>query len=314
MSLTILSPGPLTTVQDAGRFGYICSGIGRSGVMDAAAYRAANDLVGNRRGEAVLESTLLGPTLRFDRPCAIALTGADMDARLDDQPVARYACVSVQAGQVLSMKFAASGVRGYLAVRGGIDVPPVLGSRSTNLKCRIGGWQGRCLAAGDVLPIGPDDGCRKAASKPLPVPEYPSEIAVRAVPGPQAEMFTEAGRAAFFSRTYTVSPDSDRMGIRLSGPTIASVRGTDIVSDGIVFGSIQVSGNGLPIILMADHQTTGGYAKIATVVSGDLPLLAQARPGTAVRFVQVDVEAVQAAGRANPLHKWKEVLLHGLHR
>ena len=188
MPLTILSPGPLTTVQDEGRFGHLHAGIGRSGAMDARAYRAANALVGNARGEAVLEATLMGPTVRFEQACSIALTGADMSARLDGQPIPRYACVPVRAGQVLEMGFAAAGVRGYLAVRGGIDVPLALGSRSTNLKCQLGGWQGRRLAAGDVLPIGAQTPCQPPAA-PMEPPEYPASITVRAVAGPQAEMF-----------------------------------------------------------------------------------------------------------------------------
>lgn len=311
MPLTILSPGPLTTVQDEGRFGHLHAGIGRSGAMDARAYRAANALVGNARGEAVLEATLMGPTIRFEQACSIALTGADMSARLDGQPIPRYACVPVRAGQVLEMGFAAAGVRGYLAVRGGIDVPLALGSRSTNLKCQLGGWQGRRLAAGDVLPIGAQTPCQPPAA-PMEPPEYPASITVRAVAGPQAEMFPPESLAAFFSQAFTISPDSDRMGIRLQGEPLASLAGTDIVSDGIVFGAVQVPGNGLPIVLMADHQTTGGYAKIATVVADDLPLLAQARPGTAVRFSPVRVEEIQAAAQTNLLRKWKEALLYAI--
>ena len=237
MPLTILSPGPLTTVQDEGRFGHLHAGIGRSGAMDARAYRAANALVGNARGEAVLEATLMGPTIRFEQACSIALTGADMSACLDGQPIPRYACVPVRAGQVLEMGFAAAGVRGYLAVRGGIDVPLALGSRSTNLKCQLGGWQGRRLAAGDVLPIGAQTPCQPPAA-PMEPPEYPASITVRAVAGPQAEMFPPESLAAFFSQAFTISPDSDRMGIRLQGEPLASLAGTDIVSDGIVFGAV----------------------------------------------------------------------------
>ncbi len=293
MGILVKRPGPLTTVQDAGRFGYQAGGIRPCGVMDTAAYEAANALVGNRGGEAALEMTLMGPALEFQSPAWVALTGADMGAALDGAPVERYRAVHVAAGQTLNLGLAASGCRGYLAVRGGIDVAPVMGSRATDMSARMGGFEGRPLRAGDVLPLSAEDGWTPPQQAPMEPPACPGAIEVRAIPGPQDDAFTQAGLASFFSVSYEVSPDSDRMGIRFEGPAIESVSGNDIVSDGIVFGSVQVTSGGKPIVLMADHPTTGGYAKIATVVSFDLPKLAQARPGDTVRFRRVTLEEIQ---------------------
>ncbi len=293
MSVLVKTPGPLTTVQDEGRFFYQSSGIRPSGVMDAAAYEAANALVGNAKGEAVLEMTFLGAALEFQSAAWFALTGADMQAKLDGVPVERYRAVRAEAGQTLAVGMAATGCRGYLAVRGGFDVPLVMSSRSTDVSAKLGGFGGRALKAGDVLPTltadnwTPTDLCYEP-------PIYESEITVRVVPGPQEEYFTAAGVDTFFSAVYEISPNSDRMGLRLDGPEVESISGTDIVSDGIVFGSIQVPSGGVPIILMADHQTAGGYAKIGTVLSFDLPKLAQARPGDKVRFARISAEEAQA--------------------
>ena len=292
MSVLVKTPGPLTTVQDEGRFFYQSSGIRPSGVMDAAAYEAANALVGNAKGEAVLEMTFLGATLEFQSAAWFALTGADMQAKLDGVPVERYRAVKAEAGQTLAVGMAAVGCRGYLAVRGGFDVPLVMGSRSTDVSAKLGGFEGRALKAGDVLPtLAADDWTPTDLHYEPPV--YESEITVRVVPGPQQEYFTAAGVDTFFSAVYEISPNSDRMGLRLDGPEVESISGTDIVSDGIVFGSIQVPSGGVPIILMADHQTAGGYAKIGTVLSFDLPKLAQARPGDKVRFEKISAEEAQ---------------------
>lgn len=318
MAIKVIVPGPLATVQDGGRWGYQQFGMPCSGVMDQAAYEKANRLVGNRKGEAVLELTLFGGIYLFDRDALIALSGADMNPTVDGAPVPMNRPVSVKAGSSLSLGAALSGCRAYLAAAGGIQVPLVMGSRSTNLKCGIGGFQGRSLQAGDVLEIPPlngtgamEDGARsgeeamrgarETQSAPsgnwqdhpeeYPLhPVYPSSVTLRVIPGPQEDYFTPAGLNTFYSCPYTLTEESDRMGCRLSGPVIESMSGTDIISDGIVFGSIQVTSAGMPIVLMADRQTTGGYAKIATVYSEDLPLLAQCRPGAAVRFQKLEPE------------------------
>ena len=293
MSILVKTSGPLTTVQDEGRFFHQSSGIRPSGVMDVVAYEAANALVGNENGEAVLEMTFLGATLEFRSTAWFAVTGADMQAKLDGVPVERYRAIRAEAGQTLALGMAASGCRGYLAVRGGIDVLLVMGSRSTDMSAKLGGFEGRALKAGDVLPTIPDGGWTPSDLR-YDLPVYESAVEVRVIPGPQEEYFTASGIETFFASSYEISPDSDRMGLRLEGPEIESRSGTDIVSDGIVFGSIQVPSGGKPIILMADHQTAGGYAKIGTVLSFDLPKLAQARPGDTVRFTRISAEEAQA--------------------
>lgn len=291
MSITVIAQGVLTTVQDFGRHGLMQFGIGETGAMDRAAYRAANYLVGNENGEAVLEATFMGPTLRFDAPCVCALTGADMQAKLDGVPVPLYQSFAVQAGQTLAMAFAVSGCRGYLAVAGGIDVPVVMGSRSTDLKCKIGGFEGRALAKGDVVQLGAPAG--SAEARTLPRVTYADNVEIRVVAGLQLELFTAQGVADFFSEEYTLTPQSDRMGMRLDGKAVETLHGSDIISDGIAFGSIQIPTNGKPIILLADHQTTGGYAKIGAVASVDLPKLAQLKPGAKIRFKRVSIEEAE---------------------
>ena len=292
MSLLIQSPGLLTTVQDAGCFGAQAFGMGTSGCMDQQAFRNANAMVGNPSGEdAVLECTLIGPEILFTTDTVCAIAGADMQVNVRGVPVPRERAFVVLAGQTLRFGAAVEGCRAYLAVRGGIGVPVVMGSRSTNLKCGVGGYQGRALRGGDELQPGSEAHC--GPCMPLKtVPHYENDIAVHVVCGPQAACFTSAGLETLRSAKYTVTQDSDRMGIRLEGPMLAH-QGVDIVSDGIVFGSVQVPANGKPIILMADHQTTGGYAKIATVCSFDLPGLAQLVPGGTVRFLPVTVRQAQ---------------------
>lgn len=301
MQVTVLSPGLFTTIQDRGRFGYIASGIGPSGAMDADALEAANWLVGNRPDEAVLEATLLGPTLLFEKDCICALTGADMGARIGSKPVPRYQPFWVQAGQTLTLGAAVTGCRGYLALQGGIQLPQELGSRSTNLKCALGGYGGRALRRGDRLPV-PDEthpNCIDRRRRPV---TYDQQVEVRVIPGPQADAFPQSAFDTLTSALFTLSDQSDRMGLRLTGPVIETVSGSDIISDGIALGAIQITSAGQPIILMADRQTTGGYAKIGTVCTVDLPKLAQLRPGGTVRFSLITVEQAQRLLRKK---KWR---------
>ncbi len=294
MGIKVISPGALTTVQDLGRFGYQQSGMPCSGVMDQQAYRTANELLGNENGEAVLEFTMFGGSYLFDEDAVIAVTGADMAPLLNGCPCPVYQPVKVNAGSTLFLGMAVSGCRTYLGVAGGIDVPVVLGSRSTNMKCRIGGYEGRALLAGDILAVGAGGKAfEELSGRSAAHPVYSDTITVRVIEGPQDDYFTEKGKKDFYSSAYTVSEQSDRMGCRLEGPVIESLHGTDIISDGIVFGSIQVTSAGQPIVLLADRQTTGGYAKIATVCTADLPLLAQARPGNTVRFTKISIEEAQ---------------------
>lgn len=291
MSFKVIVPGALTTVQDLGRYGYQQSGMPCSGVMDQQSFSTANELVGNSPDAAVLEHTLFGGGYQFVSDTVIALTGADMNPTVNGTPCPMYRPVQVPAGAVLMLGMAENGCRTYLAASGGIDVPVVLGSRSTNLKCRIGGFEGRSLKAGDILQTGPVRiSYEEIKDRSAPQPVFSSSISVHVIEGPQADYFTAHGLQTFYTETYTVSGQSDRMGCRMEGPAVESISGTDIISDGIVFGSIQVTSAGQPIILMADRQTTGGYAKIATVCSADLPLLAQCRPGDKVHFIKKDPE------------------------
>lgn len=292
MKLHVLTPGPMTTVQDRGRYGFIASGIGVSGVMDQDAYAAANYLVGNKRGEAVLEATLMGPTIRFEGDCICAVTGADMGTMVGNKPVEPYRPFWIQSGQTLTMGYAKNGCRGYLAVQGGFDVPVVMGSRSTNLKCQLGGHEGRALKAGDILTV-PEESNSNCMDRKRRAPVYSQDVTVRVIRGPQADAFTENGFRTLWSSTYSLSAKSDRMGLRLEGPSIETKNGSDIVSDGIALGAIQVTSGGQPIILLADRQTTGGYAKIGTVCSFDIPKLAQLKPGGTIRFEAITVEAAQ---------------------
>lgn len=300
-AVKVISPGALTTVQDAGRFGFLQSGISVSGVMDSYSHRAANLLVDNPQEEAVLEVTLMGPILEFQCSTRIAVTGAMMQPKLNDQPVPMWQTIPVREGDRLSFSGIQGGCRAYIAFAGGLDVPVIMGSKSTNLKAQMGGFEGRMLKRDDVVPLKAPSGEAKlwAASEEW-IPKFPTQITLRAVLGPQEDLFTEEGIASFLNTEYLVTPANDRMGYRLEGEEITHKAGADIVSDGIVMGAVQVPSSGQPIILMADRQTTGGYTKIATVVTADLPLLAQAQAGTKIRFEQVSVEEAQQ-------------LLHGFH-
>lgn len=306
MKLTILSPGPLTTVQDSGRFGALGKGFSPGGAMDMDAMTVANLLVGNAPGVGVLEMTMLGITARFDCETVIALTGADMSTRLNDEPIAQYASIAVHPGDILSMKAAKNGVLAYLSVAGGFDLPLVMGSVSTNLKCALGGFQGRKLKTGDELPLN-QSGAPFLPRQVSPPEDYPDCISLRVLLGPQDDAFTQKGIDTFLGCEYTVTDKADRMGIRLSGEIIESKNGVDILSDGIAAGSVQIPASGTPIIMMADRQTTGGYAKIATVISADLSRAAQARPGTRIRFVRVtEAEAIRLRRDAEKKRKQLE--------
>ena len=317
MSIAVLDPAPLTTVHDAGRVGDAARGYRTCGAADGYAYRLANALVGNDPGAAVLECTLRGAVLQFGQDTVFALTGAESPAKLDGVPVPYYAPLLAKAGSTLEMGTTAVGLCSYLAVGGGIATSPVLGSRATDVKCGIGGLKGRKLVKGDPLPTGPCDTAalwRKITVKQLSRPLRDAAVRVglhpvhiqgaqtlpilRAVAGPQDAAFTAQGLRDFTHGIYTLTPNCDRMACKLAGPPLAMRHGADILSDGIVPGSVQVSADGQPIVMLTDHQTTGGYAKIATVISADLPALAQLRPGQRVCFAWVSpAQAVQAARR-----------------
>ncbi len=285
----VIQPGFLTTVQDRGRYGYQQYGVPVSGAMDCYALTVANLLAGNDEGEACLEISLLGPRLLVMNDTMIAITGADLSPTLHGRPLCMWQGVEARCGDIISFGQPARGCRSYLAVAGGIDVPQVMGSRSTYVRSGIGGLEGRPLHSGDCIYAG--DTRARALSARLSqeyIPEYSAENTLRVILGPQHDRFTEKGIKTFLSCEYTVTVQADRMGCRLEGPLIEHKAGADIVSDGIPPGAVQVPADGLPIIMLADRQTTGGYTKIATVITVDLPRLAQAQPGDRIRFVAID--------------------------
>ena len=297
-ALEVLEPGLLTTVQDKGRYGYQRSGVPVSGALDVFALRVANILAGNDDGDAALEVTVIGPVVRFLSDTWIAIAGADLSAELDGSPIPTWEGVNVSTGSVLRFHGARDGMRSYLAVAGGIDVPIVMGSSSTYLTGSFGGFEGRALRAGDILQTKGSEPRAKFAKRVLPdhleAPTYGHAHRIRVVLGPQQDAFTPGGVAVFLNSRYSVSLESDRTGYRLEGPTIEHKSGPDIVSDGSPLGAVQVPGDGLPIILLADRGTTGGYAKIATVIGPDIGTLAQAMPGDTLTFQSVTVEEAHA--------------------
>ena len=297
--LLCLEPGPTTTVQDNGRPGFAHQGLAASGAVDPRALRAANRLVGNGAEAAVLELALGGGSFRvLVESARVAVTGARVPLTIDGEPAALDRSHTLRRDQVLRVGPTSEGVWAYLAVAGGIATPPVLGSRSTHLRAGIGGMEGRRLRAGDLLPL-PCETAPAGQELQLAAP-FPTrdDRAIRVVLGPQEDRFTEGARAAFAAQTFRVAAAFDRMAMRLEGDPLDHVDGYNIVSDAVIPGSVQVPGNGLPIVMLADHQTTGGYPKIATVISADLPVLAQRRPGSPVRFMAISVEAAVQARAA----------------
>lgn len=296
MGFRVIKGGLLTTVQDLGRNGYQAQGFNVNGVMDRRAFRIANLLLDNPENEAVLECTLIGPTLEFTAPMIISITGGDFRPEINDEEVPMYTALYVAEGDVLKLGSARSGRSCYIAFSNYLKVPVVMGSRSTNLKCRIGGFKGRKLEDGDYIEtrITRRIYLPTFLSRTLPLKEYEENKAtIRVILGPEEEIFSKKGIKSFLETEYTVGAEFDRMGMRLEGAYIESKRGSDIISDGIALGSIQVPSHGKPIILLADRQTTGGYGKIATVISVDLPKLVQRRMDDKIRFVAVTVEEAQ---------------------
>ena len=296
MGFRVIKGGLLTTVQDLGRNGYQAQGFNVNGVMDRRAFRIANLLLDNPENEAVLECTLIGPTLEFTAPMIISITGGDFRPEINDEEVPMYTALYVAEGDVLKLGSARSGRSCYIAFSNYLKVPVVMGSRSTNLKCRIGGFKGRKLEDGDYIEtrITRRIYLPTFLSRTLPLKEYEENKAtIRVILGPEEEVFSKKGIKNFLETEYTVGAEFDRMGMRLEGAYIESKRGSDIISDGIALGSIQVPSHGKPIILLADRQTTGGYGKIATVISVDLPKLVQRRMDDKIRFVAVTVEEAQ---------------------
>ncbi|MFI7387059.1 biotin-dependent carboxyltransferase family protein [Streptomyces sp. NPDC049813] len=282
--LTVTRPGALTTIQDTGRTGHAHLGVPRSGALDAPSMDLANRLAGNPEGTAVLETTLTGCALRPDADVTLVVGGAPCRVTLDGRPAPWGAPVRVPAGAVLDAGPATAGVRSYVAVAGGIAVPPVLGSRSTDLLSGLGPGP---LAQGDVVPVGrPEPAAAPALPAAPPWPAPPTALVLPARPGPRADWFTAGALRTFLTATYTVSAQSNRIGLRTGGPALERGRAGELPSEGMVLGAVQVPPDGRPVVFLHDHPTTGGYPVIAVVAPEALAAAAQAVPGTPVRFVR----------------------------
>lgn len=312
--MNIVVPGILSTIQDFGRYKFQETGFSPSGAADVVSAAKANILVGNNPGEAVIEMTVLGVTVEFESPCVIAACGADMSPSLNNEPIEMYRAYSVRPGDVVAFgAITGGGMRTYLAVSGGFDIPIVMGSRSTSTLISLGGHMGRKLVRGDRIKLRSSKDSLPDMEKRSMMPDrYPSEHVLRVIMGPQATSFTEKGIKTFLSQTYQASPATDRMGIKLDGPAIEAKSGYDIITDGIATGCIQISANGKPILLLPDHQTTGGYAKIATVITADLYKMGQIFPGNKVHFTEVSYFQARKAFKQLQKALTKEERKYGL--
>lgn len=297
-NITVIKPGVQSQLQDLGRFGFQDLGVPVCGVMDEWSHRVANLLAGNARDEATLEIVLMGPTLVFEVATQIAICGADLSPRLNGEPVPMQQRIEVPAGGQLEFGRRLSGLRTYLAVRGGFDVELVMGSRSTYVRGGFGGFQGRALRKGDVLSIAD---APAAPSVPglelgnhLPSNDVAAVTPVRVIAGEHWALFANETHALFEAATYKINPQSDRMGYRLDGPALLRSDASELISEAMSFGTIQVPSDGLPIVLMAERHSAGGYPKIAHVISVDLPLLAQLAPQQQVKFELISLDAAQS--------------------
>ncbi len=293
--LQVLSCGPATMVQDAGRIGAQRFGVSESGVMDVDAYRIANALVSADENAAVIEFAGTGGKFSTDERTLVAFTGASCRIDVDGTPREPWTSFWLESGVTLSIGPLREAAYGFLALGQGVGVPPVLGSRSTHSRSAVGGYQGRSLQCGDTLPFIPS----RAGESARRLTEVPKRKAdpIRVVAGPQDDYFDAETWELFLSASFTVTVRKDRMGMILDGPELKHAKGSNIVSDAIAFGSVQVPGSGRPIILLADRQSTGGYPKIATVISCDLGRLAQTLPGDEIRFELVGIEEAEELAR-----------------
>lgn len=296
MGIEIISPGLFTSVQDLGRKNYQKYGVTVSGALDRRALSIGNILVGNKESETSLETTIIGPNIKFNSEIIIAITGADMGPKLNNKKIDNYRAILVKEGDILSFTGLVKGQRGYIAFNGGLNIKKIMGSSSTSVIAGFGGLDGRKLKAGDIL--------RFNNSKTIPEQinirkfkeDYYDEIGtrkIRVIEGPQIKMFKEDSINLFFNSEYIITNDFNRMGCRLEGKRIETISGSDIISDGIALGAIQVPKSGKPIIMLSERQTTGGYAKIAYVSSVDIPKIAQLSPGNKIKFEIITVEDSQ---------------------
>ena len=305
-ALTVVKPGMLTTVQDLGRRGYQGLGVPVSGPMDPYSHRLANQILGNDPAAAALEITLLGPELLAQGDLTCATAGADISVTVNDKPAPMNQPFRVPSGARLRWGTRLAGARMTLAVRGGFALPATLGSRATHLASRMGPFGGRALRAGDVLPIGDENGARALAGHPLEIPEGGAHV--RILPAVHRERFTDDAWGLLVHARFTVNPQSNRMGYRLDGPLLEHANGADILSEAMPCGAIQVPASGQPILLLAERATTGGYATIGNVITADLPIAGQLAPGDWIRFDAVNREDAIAALRR------REAALRGVTR
>ncbi|MHB1683922.1 MAG: 5-oxoprolinase subunit C family protein [Bacilli bacterium] len=314
--MIVRQPGILTTFQDRGRYGFQKYGVLVNGAMDMFALRVANILVGNSQDEAALEITLHGPSIELTEDITFAICGAQLSPMLNGSSVSEWRRISAKAGNLLSFGKPASGCRAYLAVAGGFDVPEVMGSRSTYLRGQIGGFEGRALKQGDELKVRQTDlkgSVLKVAVldensgldwfvSPTLFPAYGPHPVVRFIPGPDFRLFSAESQRLFGTESFKITPQSDRMGYRLSGPTLELASRQEKVSTAVTVGTIQVPPDGNPIILMADRQTIGGYPCIAQVIQVDVPVLAQLKPGDSLTFQEVTLELAQELWREREMN------------
>ena len=320
MSIRVIRPGLLSSIQDLGRYGMQKHGVIVSGAMDPIALRIANILVGNEEGEAAIEITMLGPKLQFEEDSLIAICGGDLSPAVDGQAIPEWRPVYVKKDSVLSFGGVKTGCRAYLAVAGGFNLPKVMDSRSTYLRAGIGGYQGRSLLEGDVLQVRDpsylavrrmgrlsDKAGSNAASytdwvvSKEVLQAYQEKPDIRAIIGGQFDWFTEESRKQFFKDEFLITSQSDRMGYRLGGPKLELSEPQELISEAVTAGTVQVPSDGNPIVLMADRQTTGGYPKIAQVATVDLPVLAQVKPGEKIRFREIRLEEAQVLLRTREI-------------
>jgi biotin-dependent carboxylase-like uncharacterized protein len=290
----VLKPGLFTTVQDLGRYGYLKFGVPISGAMDTFSLVAANLLVENNPNDACLEITLIGPELLALANTQIAVTGGSISLKIDGESAPMWQTLEIKEGDVISFGKMNSGCRAYMAIAGGIKTPIILGSRSTYVRGEFGGLNGRQLKDGDTIEAFKTPPRKIVYKMPEELtPELPNHIHARVIMGPQAEMFTEKGIETFLSSKYKVTSEADRMGYRLEGPIIEHKIKADIVSDALLPGAVQVPKDGKPILIMRDAQTTGGYPKIAVVITPDVSRLGQAKPNDTIEFSKITVREAE---------------------
>ncbi|OES45133.1 biotin-dependent carboxyltransferase family protein [Domibacillus iocasae] len=309
MSVHIIRPGLLATIQDLGRYGFQQYGVVVGGAMDSFSFRLGNVLVGNEEGEAAIEVTMMGTSLQFKEDTLISITGGNLNPVIDGSPVPLWRPVFVKKDTVLSFAGCQSGCRAYVAVAGGFSIPSVMNSKSTYVRGEIGGFKGRALKEGDVIPLAEENAfslkVKKVLQKKLkndsfaaadwyvPFERYLNGKVVRVVKGAEFEEFSELAQKQFFEQEFQITPQSDRMGYRLSGPSLQLKQSFELLSEAVANGTIQVPSDGNPIVLLADRQTTGGYPRIGQIAAADLPIIAQMKPGDRVRFKEISLHEAE---------------------